>query len=336
MYLMSAVAAACLLILPAAGAAQCDPDGDVEFVCRAGESRRPGRRVPDSPWVIVSSMMDDGHLYATDARDHSSRPIFPLDTSAPRHDTALYGACPGPDTSGFQPHGLGLRPGDEGVHTLYVVRHGARESVRGLRARRARRGARRHLDRLRGGARRRRPELGCGAPGRRLRRHQLPALDRRAVGVAAGRRAGRRCRAARPPVPTASKRRPTVNGSTSAAGHAVADPTVAGPDAGGGRLGRRRLPRRQRPLGARRHAAGGRPRGQRARLHFRLSRSGRLRRGHVAGGEGHPQQPGQGGDRSLSVERFHHSGHRRHPGVEDEIWVGAVGGGTRIGRFPAP
>jgi hypothetical protein len=128
MYLVSSVVAACLLALPAAGAAQCDPDGDVEFVC-GPVSPEDLAAVPDSPWVIVSSMTDDGRLYATDARDHTSRPIFPLDTSAPRHDTALYGACPGPDTSGFRPHGLGLRPGEEGVHTLYVVRHGARESV---------------------------------------------------------------------------------------------------------------------------------------------------------------------------------------------------------------
>jgi hypothetical protein len=128
MYLVSSVVAACLLALPAAGAAQCDPDGDVEFVC-GPVNPEDLAAVPDSPWVIVSSMADDGHLYATDARDHSSRRIFPIASSVPRHDTALYGACPGPDTSGFRPHGLGLRPGEEGVHTLYVVRHGARESV---------------------------------------------------------------------------------------------------------------------------------------------------------------------------------------------------------------
>ena len=186
MYLVSAVAAGCLLVLPAAGAAQCDPDGDVEFVC-GPVSPEDLAAVPDSPWVVVSSMTDDGRLYATDARDHTSRPIFPLDTSAPRHDTALYGACPGPDTSGFRPHGLGLRPGDDGVHTLYVVRHGARESVEVF-----------EID-ARGEApaatwvgcavapRGRGPELGLGAPGPRLRRHQLPALHRRAVGVAAGR-----------------------------------------------------------------------------------------------------------------------------------------------------
>ena len=128
MFLVSSVAVACGLALPVAGAAQCGADGDVEFVC-GPVSPEDLAAVPDSPWVIVSSMTDDGHLHATDTRDHSSRQIYPVDSSTPRYDAALYGACPGPDTSRFRPHGLGLRPGADGVHTLYVVRHGAREAV---------------------------------------------------------------------------------------------------------------------------------------------------------------------------------------------------------------
>ena len=124
----SSLALVGLLALPAAGAAQCDPDGDVQFVCGPANPEDLAA-VPESPWVIVSSMADDGRLYATDARDHTSRPIYPVTASTPRHDMAAYGACPGPDTSGFRPHGLGLRAGDDHLHTLYVVRHGARESV---------------------------------------------------------------------------------------------------------------------------------------------------------------------------------------------------------------
>lgn len=125
-----ALLAAALLLAatPAPSAAQCDPDGDVQFVCGPADPEDLAA-LPESPWVIVSSMASPGQLFATDSRDHTSRPIFPLDTSAPRHDTATFGACPGPDTSGFQPHGLGLRAGADGMHTLYVVRHGAREAV---------------------------------------------------------------------------------------------------------------------------------------------------------------------------------------------------------------
>jgi hypothetical protein len=46
-----------------------------------------------------------------------------------QHDTETYETCPGPSTQGFRPHGLSLRSGADGTHTLYVVRHGGRESV---------------------------------------------------------------------------------------------------------------------------------------------------------------------------------------------------------------
>ena len=121
---VSLFAAACLLGAAAPGAAQCEPDGDVEFVC-GPISPEDLVAVPETPWVVVSSMEDDGYLSMTDSRDHTSGRVYPVETSEPQHDTAMYGACPGPVTTGFRPHGLSLRPGDGGRHTLYVVRHGA-------------------------------------------------------------------------------------------------------------------------------------------------------------------------------------------------------------------
>ena len=95
---------------------------------RPGEPGGP-RAVPDTPWVIVSSMIDEGYLYAADTRDHSAAVIYPLETSEPRQDTAVYGACPGPVSRQFRPHGLYLRPGEDDRHTLLVVGHGAREAI---------------------------------------------------------------------------------------------------------------------------------------------------------------------------------------------------------------
>ncbi len=121
---------ACALLLGTAGqaAAACDADGDVQFLCGpvSPEDLAP---VPDSPWVIVSSMVDEGSLYVADTRTHTATVIFPADTSQARHDTATYGTCPGPVTRQFRPHGLYLRTADDGPHTLYVVGHGARESI---------------------------------------------------------------------------------------------------------------------------------------------------------------------------------------------------------------
>ena len=122
------LAGACLLGAAPPAAAQCEPDGEVQFLCGpvSPEDLAP---VPDTPWVIVSSMIDEGYLYAADTRDHSSSVIYPLETSAPRHDTAAYGACPGPVSRQFRPHGLYLRPGEDDRHTLLVVGHGAREAI---------------------------------------------------------------------------------------------------------------------------------------------------------------------------------------------------------------
>ena len=83
---------------------------------------------PDSPWVIVAGMEDDGYVYATHTRDHRSIVLFPDPAVRSRPDAA-FADCAGPLTEGFRPHGLSLRPGDDGRHTLYVVRHGAREAV---------------------------------------------------------------------------------------------------------------------------------------------------------------------------------------------------------------
>ncbi len=108
--------------------AQCDPDGDVEFVCGpvSPEDLAP---VPRSPWIMVSGMEDDGYLYATNVQDFTSNVLFPTRMAQPRHDRATYGSCPGPVTGVFRPHGLSLRPGDNTTHTLYVVRHGEREAI---------------------------------------------------------------------------------------------------------------------------------------------------------------------------------------------------------------
>lgn len=108
--------------------AACEPDGEVQFLC-GPVSPEDFAPIPESPWVVVSSMVDDGYLYLVDTRDHTATVWFPTDTARPQQDAMIYGECPGPLTSQFRPHGLYLRAGDSGVHTLLVVRHGGRESI---------------------------------------------------------------------------------------------------------------------------------------------------------------------------------------------------------------
>jgi hypothetical protein len=118
-----------LLGAEALSAQTCEPEGPVRFVCGTTnpEDLYP---VPNTPWVIASGRYSDveGPLYAVHTRDHSVREIFPAGALAARHDTDTYRDCPGPNRV-FQPHGLTLREGDAGTHTLYVVGHGAREAI---------------------------------------------------------------------------------------------------------------------------------------------------------------------------------------------------------------
>ena len=117
-----------LLCLSTPLAAQCLGDGEVEYVC-GPVSPEDLYAIPDSPWVIVSSMIDGGNLYLTDTRDHSSSILFPSPTSSRRSTIDIYRDCPGPVSREFRPHGINLREDSNGIHTLYVVGHGARESV---------------------------------------------------------------------------------------------------------------------------------------------------------------------------------------------------------------
>jgi len=107
---------------------QCEPDGDVQFVC-GPVSPEDLSYIPQSHWVVASSMEEEGYLSAVDVRDHNSIVLFPTEAACSRHDAATYPLCPDMLTDQFRPHGVGLRLGNNGVHTLYVVRHGAREAI---------------------------------------------------------------------------------------------------------------------------------------------------------------------------------------------------------------
>ena len=126
--LLSVVVA--LVVLGAAdrSAAQCEPSGPIGFVCGV-EAPEDLVAAPDTAWVVASSMVDDGRLYLANADDHSVSVLYPATDARQRHDTETYATCPGQSTTGFRPHGLSRRPGSGTTHTLYVVRHGARESV---------------------------------------------------------------------------------------------------------------------------------------------------------------------------------------------------------------
>ena len=108
--------------------AGCEPDGDVRFLC-GPVSPEDFAPIPDTPWVIVASMVDGGGLHLADIRDHSSDVVFPTATSEPRHDTTTYAACPGPVTRNLRPHGLYLRRGPTRASVGECIRDGQCEGV---------------------------------------------------------------------------------------------------------------------------------------------------------------------------------------------------------------
>jgi hypothetical protein len=113
-------------------AAGCDPDGRVKFICGM-VSPEDLVAVPNTTWVVGSGYTAGGGIHVINTRDYTTRQLYPAASPNQRLDAKMYAACPGPldaaEKEKFSAHGLSLRPGAGGVHTLYVVHHGFRESV---------------------------------------------------------------------------------------------------------------------------------------------------------------------------------------------------------------
>jgi hypothetical protein len=110
--------------------AQCEPRGSVEFICgfKAPEDLIS---VPNSSWLVGAGLGESGSggaLYLIDTKTRAVSTIFPQ--AGANHDRKTYAACPGaPDEKAFSAHGIDLRRGSRGQHTLYVINHGGRESL---------------------------------------------------------------------------------------------------------------------------------------------------------------------------------------------------------------
>jgi hypothetical protein len=114
-----------------ARAAGCDPAGNIRFICdQLGPEDLV--TVPGSNWVLSSGMVANGAIRLINVRDKSTTVLFPSAAARERPNKKRYGSCPGPigsEGDQFRAHGLYLRPGQNAVHTLYVVHHGSRESI---------------------------------------------------------------------------------------------------------------------------------------------------------------------------------------------------------------
>jgi sugar lactone lactonase YvrE len=90
--------------------------------------------IPGTAWVVASGMAHapdpKGALYLINSEDRTWQVQYPGPETAAQHDATTYPACatpPIPET--FSGHGLAVRPGRDGQHTLYAIGHGGREAV---------------------------------------------------------------------------------------------------------------------------------------------------------------------------------------------------------------
>jgi hypothetical protein len=117
----------------AAGGRACGGDGPLHYVCGA-TNVEDMIQVPGTRWVIGTNMYvgrtpkggtDGLYLIDTDAKTVEPAAI----TLGPEPDSGPFAGCAPPDLSKLASHGLELRAGMGGRHTLYAVNHGGRETI---------------------------------------------------------------------------------------------------------------------------------------------------------------------------------------------------------------
>ena len=119
-----------------AGENGCAPVGDLHFIC-GPHHPEDLVLIPGTHWILVSGLGGalpgsppaPGDLYLLNATDKRWHPIAQASLAAVNRNTKLYADCPAPDPAQFLSHGLAIRAGINGRHTLYAVNHGGRESV---------------------------------------------------------------------------------------------------------------------------------------------------------------------------------------------------------------
>jgi hypothetical protein len=106
--------------------------------CTPGENVVCGQQGPEdlvalgSQWIAAGAFSGTGGLLLVRIGDRTSHTAYPAANAVNRHDTKSYPDCPGPPAVGgarFTTHGVYVAPGNGPVYKLFVVGHGARESI---------------------------------------------------------------------------------------------------------------------------------------------------------------------------------------------------------------
>ncbi|WP_262695750.1 YncE family protein [Kordiimonas aquimaris] len=108
----------------------CEDEGAVTYICDV-RNVEDLIRIEGTDWILAGSLPERGQtaggFYLINSKDSSFSTIVPEWNNAPSN---RYAACPSsPDPAQFLVHGINIRYGNDGVHQLYVVNHGERESI---------------------------------------------------------------------------------------------------------------------------------------------------------------------------------------------------------------
>src|ERR1700733_13842980 len=111
-----------------AGENGCAPVGELHFIC-GPHHPEDLVLIPGTHWILVSGLggglpgspPGPGDLYLLNAKDKRWHSIAQASLAAVNPNTKLYGDCPPPDASLFISHGLAIRAGSGGQHTLNAV-----------------------------------------------------------------------------------------------------------------------------------------------------------------------------------------------------------------------
>jgi hypothetical protein len=110
--------------------ASCAPANGWNLIC-GNENPEDLVPIPGTRWLIASGMKEGSGLKLVDTDAKTARVFYTGLASQQRPDKKLFPNCPAPpDAKNFNAHGLYLRRAEApGTHKLYVVSHGALESI---------------------------------------------------------------------------------------------------------------------------------------------------------------------------------------------------------------
>jgi hypothetical protein len=112
-----------------AAAPSCAPSGEFEYLCGV-RNLEDLVQAPGTSLIIASNYNPPAGGPRLSMINTETRKATPIGITLAKKADKIYSACPGPlDLTTFNAHGVAIRAGKGGKHTLYVVNHNARESV---------------------------------------------------------------------------------------------------------------------------------------------------------------------------------------------------------------